>query len=196
MVNSITGILTSKSHLSIGLENAGIEWAIETSATTLSLLPQIGTEVRIYTFLHHTQDTMRLYGFQSIAERTLFLALISVGGVGPALAKKILSGTTPQLFHEAMEREDVESLARIPGLGKKTAQKIVLQLRGKLTEDKAETGTSETQEVIEALAAMGFDTRSASKAVSSILADPQIGNLASEEREKEILRRAIVYLSQ
>ena len=130
MVNSIRGILTFKAPGLAGMETGGVEWALEVSATSLSRLPALGAEVRLYTHLHHVQDSMRLYGFADIDERRLFLALLSVSGVGPALARKILSGTTPERFIAALETEDIESLGAIPGLGKKTAQKIVLQLRG------------------------------------------------------------------
>ena len=94
MINSITGILTFRTAEQVGLENGGMEWAIETTATTLSALPGRGEQVRIYTYLHHTQDQMKMYGFGTVEERSSFLALLSVNGVGPSLARKILSGTT------------------------------------------------------------------------------------------------------
>ena len=196
MVNSINGILTYKNSLSAGLENTGIEWAVEISGTTLSSLPSIGSQVRLYTYLQHSQDSMRLYGFLTVAERNLFLALISVNGVGPALAKKILSGCTPDQFQKAMEKEDVDTLSGIPGLGKKTAQKIILQLRGTLLDNAASPEKSATQDLVEALNAMGFDSRLASSTVAEILTDSTLDALSDEEREKEILRRAIVALSQ
>ena len=197
MVNSICGILTFKSAGVVGVETGGVEWALETTATSLSRLPQLGVEVRLYTHLHHVQDSMRFYGFTDREERKLFLALLSVNGVGPALARKILSGTTPARFVAALETEDVENLGSIPGLGKKTAQKIVLQLRGKLTvDDETPSGDSEKErEVVDALVAMGFDGRGAAKAVAGVLNDPKVSELRELEREREILRRAIVSLS-
>ena len=197
MVNSIRGILTFKAPGLAGIETGGVEWALEVSATSLSRLPALGAEVRLYTHLHHLQDSMRLYGFADIDERRLFLALLGVSGVGPALARKILSGTTPERFIAALETEDIESLGAIPGLGKKTAQKIVLQLRGKLTADEPAAASSpgEEREVIDALVSMGFDSRAAAKAVSTVLGDTAVAELTGEEREREILRRAIVALS-
>lgn len=197
MVNSIRGILTFKAPGLAGIETGGVEWALELSATSLSRLPALGAEVRLYTHLHHVQDSMRLYGFADIDERRLFLALLGVSGVGPALARKILSGTTPERFIAALETEDIESLGAIPGLGKKTAQKIVLQLRGKLTADEPAAASSpgEEREVIDALVSMGFDSRAAAKAVSAVLGDSTVAELTGEEREREILRRAIVALS-
>lgn len=139
-----------------------------------------------------------MFGFSSVDERRLFLALLTVNGVGPSLARKILSGTTPDRFLAALDAEDLSTLGSIPGLGKKTAQKIVLQLRGKLIDDSEESasgGSIEARDVIEALTAMGFDSRGSGKAVSAILEDPDIAMLAGEAREKEILRRAIIALS-
>ena len=198
MLNSIRGILTFKAPGLAGIETGGVEWAVEVSASSLSRLPAVGAEVRLFTHLHHVQDSMRLYGFADIDERRLFLALLGVSGVGPALARKILSGTTPERFIAALETEDIASLGAIPGLGKKTAQKIVLQLRGKLTADEnAEAPSSgEEREVIDALVSMGFDSRAAAKAVSAVLADPSATDLSGEERESEVLRRAIVAMSR
>lgn len=195
MINSISGVLTFRYTDCIGVENHGVEWAVETSTTTAASL-QMGKDVRIYTHLHHTQDTMKLYGFASVEERRLFLALLTVSGVGPSLARKILSGMSPERLTAALDSEDLAALSTISGLGKKTAQKIVLQLRGKLTADDAEgLSGGEAGEMVEALSSMGFDTKQASRVVQNLLNDPSLAALAVEEREKEVLRQAIVALS-
>ncbi len=196
MVNSIRGTLTFITSEQLGIETGGVEWAVDTTATTLSSLPKIGEELRIFTHLHHTQDQMKMYGFASSEERALFLALLTVNGVGPSLTRKILSGTTPERFLAALDAEDLSTLGSIPGLGKKTAQKIVLQLRGKLIDaTEGEIAAGEAKDVIDALTAMGFDSRSAGKAVSAILEDTEFTVLAGDAGEKEILRRAIISLS-
>lgn len=197
MVNSISGTVTFKSSDHVGIETSGIEWSLETSTTTLSLLPVSGEKTRIYTYLHHSQDSMRLFGFATLEERRLFLALLTVNGVGVSLARKILSGTSPEKFIQALDSEDLAALGSIPGLGKKTAQKIVLHLRGKLAEESEITGGEETsdKDVVNALISMGFDGRKAAKAVSEIINSPDISSLSGEEREKEILRRAIIIMS-
>jgi len=198
MLNSIRGTLTYKSGDQIGIDCGGLEWAVDTTSTSISLLPQIGEDVLIYTHLHHTQEAMKLFGFSSFEERRLFLALKTVNGVGVSLARKILSGTTPPRFLKALDSEDLSVLERIPGLGKKTAQKIVLQLRGSLVDADAseEVASSQEKDVVNALAAMGFESRAAARVVSSILRSPELDGLGSDEREKEILRRAIVAMSQ
>ncbi|OQX28980.1 MAG: Holliday junction branch migration protein RuvA [Spirochaeta sp. LUC14_002_19_P3] len=195
MINSISGKLTFKSPEAVGIDTGGVEWALEVTASTLAALPAIGSQVRIFTHLHHTQDSMRLYGFAALAERRLFHALLTVGGVGPSLARKILSGTTPERFSAAMETEDVDALASIPGLGKKTAQKIILQLRGKLAGNEADAPDSGGKEVAAALISMGFDSRGAARAVAEILQEEDIVRLSGQEQEREILRRAIIHLS-
>ena len=172
-----------------------MEWALEASTSTIAALPCVGSEARVLTHLHVTQDSLRLYGFATAEERRLFLSLLTVSGVGPSLAKKILSGMSPSRLSQALDSEDMPALCSISGLGKKTAQKIVLQLRGKLTTEEDEMAVGEASEVSSSLAAMGFDAKAAAKAVSVLLEDPSITALSGEEREKEILRRAIVELS-
>ncbi len=194
MVNSIKGILTFRAIDQLGIDTGGIEWAVDTSSTTLSALPKKGEEIHIFTYLHHTQDQMKLFGFGTVEERSVFLALLKVNGVGPSLAKKILSGITSERFQAAVDSEDLAVLGSIPGLGKKTAQKIVLQLKGKLT-DNADGLSGGISEVVEALSSMGFESRGAAKAVAEILNDKELELLSDDNREKEILRRAIIALS-
>lgn len=178
------------------LENNGLEWEIEASVSTLSKLPRDGREVRIYTYLQHKDDGMKLYGFSSAAEKQLFISVIGVSGVGPKLGLKILSGMKPEDFITALDREDIDSLSRIPGLGKKTAQKIILQLRGKLISDEETTLPEQAGgEIVEALAAMGFDKKTASRSVGKILEAPAVKALAGHARDQEIMRLAIVDLS-
>ncbi len=196
-MNSINGLLTFKGEDSVGIETGGIEWSIDTSSSTLAALPSIGSPARLYTYLHHVQDSMKLYGFGSPLERRLFLALISANGVGPSLARKILSGITAQRLITALDQEDLETLAAIPGLGKKTAQKIILQLRGKLTDDQKASGSKsgKEKEVVSALVAMGFDAASAAKAISFVLSEDDLSGVDEADREGELLRRAIIALS-
>ncbi len=195
MINSISGTLTFKALEQCGVETGGIEWAVDTTATSLSLLPMQGETVRLFTYLYHTQDQMRLFGFSSQEERAVFLSLITVNGVGPSLARKILSGTTPQRFEAAVETEDLAMLSSIPGLGKKTAQKIVLQLRGRLARAEEALPAGEGAEAVESLKAMGFDQRQAGRAVAAVIEEVNREGLAGDERVKEILRRAIVAMS-
>ncbi|MBN2628774.1 MAG: Holliday junction branch migration protein RuvA [Spirochaetales bacterium] len=196
MWNSIRGVVSHIGVEVLYLENGGMEWEIEASSSTLAKLPRDGREVRIYTYLQHKEDMMKLYGFASMAEKRLFISLISVSGVGPKLALKILSGMKPDDFIAALDREDVDDLSRIPGMGKKTAQKIILQLRGKLISDEdAPLSSDKGGELVEALAAMGFDKKSAARSVARILEAPAVSKLSGQARDQEIMRLAIVDLS-
>lgn len=196
MWNSIKGAVTHIGSDSFFLENRGLEWEMEASATTLSKLSRSGEPVRIYTYLQHKDELMKLYGFFTPSERSLFLNLVSVSGVGPKLALKMLSGMKTDELILSLENEDVANLCRIPGLGKKTAQKIILQLRGKLTgDDDVQNGNLENQELVDALIAMGFDKKSTLKVVNDLSGRTEFLNLDPEAREKEIMRKAIVSLS-
>lgn len=196
MFNSLKGVVSGKTADTLLLDTGSIEWALEVSAGTLSKVPPPGKEVRLYTYLHHKEDAMQLYGFYSMKERELFLNLITVSGVGPKGARKILSGVTVESFLNSLEQEDVKALSRLPGLGTKTAQKIILQLKGKLITPEEESTTTEAMgELAESLVNMGFDKRKTLKVIKVLEEDKQIAGLSKEKREQEILRRAIVELS-
>ena len=133
MFNSLTGTVTGWSGDSVFLTTGGIEWRCMATARTLSVIPQEGEDLRLFVYLHHREDQLGLYGFASDAEREVFLDLIKVSGIGPRQALKILSGMSTEEFVECLEAGDADRLAKIPGLGKKTAGKIVLALKGKLS---------------------------------------------------------------
>lgn len=196
MYNSIRGIVTGKGPDFIRIENSGIEWEIKTTAVSLSLFPGINQEAKAYVHLHHKEDMMALFGFSTGDERTLFLDLISVSGVGPKGALKILSGVTVQRFIEYLETEDVKALSSLPGLGLKTAQKIVLQLKGKLKlESETEKEDDSSNEIIDSLTSMGFEKKLVKRAVAEITKDDRVRNLSGEKQDQEIIRQAIIMLS-
>ena len=188
MINSLTGTITYKGTSEVFLENLGIEWQISVSERTAGELPSPGEEVRVYTYLHHREDQMVLFGFAGVEERFLFHDLLRVAGIGPKQAIRILSGMSVDQFVKNLDADDVDALTRIPGLGKKTAQKIILTLRGRLTAQQSDDdGEKPFGEIVTALVDMGFDRQSAARAVAKCSAD--------ETDEKEIFRRAIVALS-
>ena len=188
MINSLTGTITHKGTSEVFLENLGIEWQISVSERTAGELPSPGEEVRVYTYLHHREDQMVLFGFAGVEERFLFHDLLRVAGIGPKQAIRILSGMSVDQFVKNLDADDVDALTRIPGLGKKTAQKIILTLRGRLTAQQSDDdGEKPFGEIVTALVDMGFDRQSAARAVAKCSAD--------ETDEKEIFRRAIVALS-
>lgn len=194
MLNSLTGKITSKKPGSLFLATGGVEWEILMPDASIEALPEVGAEARVYVYLHHREDQMKLYGFAAASERRLFLELLKVDGIGPRQALRILSSTPPDMFLPILDAGDVEALSRTPGIGKKTAQKIVLTLRGKLRlEDQGASSPSE--ELIAALVEMGFDRKPAAEAVDAALKELAEGKGIGAGGEEEIMRRAIVRLS-
>ncbi len=194
MFNSFKGLLTGKGPGRIFLDTGGVEWELETSHHTSTALPAPGARVRVFTHLVHRDDGMRLYGFAGEEERSLFLDLLKVNGIGPRQALRILSGVDVESLVRILEAGDVDSLTRIPGLGLKSAQKIMLALKGKLTLKEKEVAPEEN-DIAAALADMGFDRKRAEAAVRSISQEMEGQGLSGPELEKEVFRRAIVRLS-
>ena len=197
MFNSLSGTITGRGPNTLFVTTGGVEWELEVSGFTLrTLANHDGREqVRIFTHLVHREDQMRLYGFASAEERRVFLELTRVSGIGPRAAIKMLSGTSPAELVRMLEAEDVDGLVRLPGLGRKTAQKVILTLRGKLVAEPGDVSPGHA-ELIEGLVEMGFDRSRVASAVGSIaaeLAESGVGTPA--EQEKEIFRLAIVRLS-
>ena len=192
--HSIQGILTGKAATKVFLENQGIEYELEVSFNTASALPELGSKVRLYTYLHHREEVMKLYGFLEDAERRLFLDLLKVEGIGPRQALRILSGTTVGAFLRILESEDVKALTRIPGLGMKTAQKVLLSLKGKISLEE-EALPREERDLQVALVEMGFEPSKASDALRRALHECREEGLSGEPLEREAFRRAIVLMS-
>ena len=200
MFNSISGALTGKTDESVYIENNGIEWEILVSALTVDRLGAIGNTVKVYTWLYHREDQMRLFGFLNPAERSLFLDLTKVDGIGPKQALKILSCLDGAALETALEEGDIARLQSIPGIGKKTAQKMILTLKGQLTTVQ-ESGRqtvqkkSEFEDIIIALADMGYERKRAAEAVENAAQLMRSSGINPSEKEDELFRSAIVHLS-
>ncbi len=191
MFNSITGEISLKGDERLCIRTGGVEWEMAVSRKALERLPAVGQLARVYTHLVHREDAMRLYGFVDVAERSLFLDLQKVEGVGPRGAMKMLSGVDREQFTAALDREDVEALSGIPGIGKKTAQKIILTLKGKLTPGTDSPEQSTEEDVATALVGMGFDRKTAKAAVAAARRELADQKLTGEELERELVRRAV-----
>jgi len=194
MFNSIRGTITGKLSDSVYILSGGIEWDISVPATDINWLPSIGEEGRLFTWLYHREDQMKLYGFAAEAGRLVFLELLKVEGIGPKAALKIMGGIGQKELEQALENEDLARLEAVPGLGKKTAQKMILALKGKLAVEKPFTGTA-YGDLAEALVGMGFDKRAAVEVLARAEAELPVG-LSEAEREKLLFKQAIVYLSR
>lgn len=193
MFNSIRGRVSAKRPGQLFLENGGVEWDIVMPDSSLANLSEVGSEARVYVYLYHRDDQMRLFGFATPEERALFLELLKVDGVGPRQAVRILSGGTMEQFLARLDEGDIASLSRFPGIGKKTAQKIVLALRGKLSLEPQEQGIGNA-ELAEALVEMGYDRKAAAEAIAKAMEELRAES-TDAPGEQEILKRAIVRLS-
>jgi Holliday junction DNA helicase RuvA len=197
MWNSVSGRLTHKGVEVAHVRTGGLEWELHTSSRSLEALPATGEDVTMYSFLYHRDDQMRLYGFATRAERNLFLDLLRVDGVGPRLVIRILSGIDASELVQALEGNDLVRLVQIPGLGNKTAQKMVLALQGKLTLPPASHSAAPGLEsdITVALIGMGFGRRESRDAVRAVLRETAEFAGSGAEREQKVLRRAVARLS-
>jgi Holliday junction DNA helicase RuvA len=204
MFNSIRGILTEKRFDSVCIETGGVEWELSVPTRSLDDFGTIGEETRAFTWLHHYEDGMRLFGFPAREDRLVFMELMKVEGIGPKQALRVLSGIGPEALDAALEAEDLATLQRIPGVGPKLAQKMMLALKGKLvmTSDRpgaARATASPFSDVIKALADMGFDRREAERVVAEKAASSvglkSGGKLSGKDGEQEIFRLALLELS-
>jgi Holliday junction DNA helicase RuvA len=194
MFNSITGVITYKDEERLFLCAGAVEWEIHISRNSSDDLPEEGQKTRIYLYLYHRDDQLKLFGFSQATERDVFLDLIKVEGVGPRQALKILSGVEVGRFIDALDSEDLDLLSSIPGVGKKTAQKIMLKLKGKLS-IMTPAGISMEEDILNALVGMGFDRRSAKGAVSTASRTLRASDLDKEELERELFKTALSQLS-
>jgi len=193
MFNSIRGILNAKGNEAVFLLSNGIEWEITMPVNDIQDLP-LDNECRIFTWLYHREDQMKMYGFFNEKRRATFLELLKVEGIGPKGAVKIMGGISQEDLERALETGDLARLESVPGLGKKTAQKMLLSLKGKLVSAQ-DTVVSPYNDLVQALADMGYDRRLAAEALAK--AETAVGSakLPDAEREKLLFKEAIVYLS-
>src|SRR6184192_3569350 len=177
MIASIQGILEARRAGYVIVRIGGFGIRVFAPATTSSRLGEVGSEVSLYTHFYVREDGMALYGFSSEEDRDAFEQLISISGVGPKLALALLSMMDAQTFYQAIADEDQQRLALTPGVGKKLAARLVLELKGKLPSLVALGGTSgytsgKTQsEVLEALVGLGYSGAEAQAALGKIPQD-------------------------
>jgi Holliday junction DNA helicase RuvA len=174
MIAHLRGKLLAKHPNQAIVETAGVGYDVAISVPTFSDLPAVGSEVALHIHTHVREDLIALYGFLRPAEKLLFEKLITVSGIGPKLAITILSGMAADEMVGAIRSNDVARLTRIPGIGKKTAERMVLELRDKLPEVSPTTAPavpalSVTEEdVLSALLNLGYQRASAEKALAVV----------------------------
>ncbi|HMJ22333.1 MAG TPA: Holliday junction branch migration protein RuvA [Terriglobales bacterium] len=174
MIAHLRGKLLAKHPNQAVVEAAGVGYDVTISVPTFSDLPGVGGEVALHIHTHVREDTIALYGFLRSAEKTLFEKLITVSGIGPKLAITILSGMAADEMVSAIRGNDIARLTRIPGIGKKTAERMVLELRDKLSAEKpgeiaaAPTMSAVEQDVLSALVNLGYQQAAAEKVLASV----------------------------
>lgn len=172
MIAQLTGTLIEKNPPFLLLDVNGVGYELFATMHTFYQLPECGQRVRLMTHLIIREDAHTLYGFHSHHERALFRTLIKVNGVGPKLALSILSGIEPDAFARCVHDNNITALVRIPGVGKKTAERLLVEMRDKVAE--WETGASTvgqapvSDEAVSALLALGYKPKEAEQAVKHV----------------------------
>ena len=214
MIYRLTGMISEVYSDAIVLKAGPIEWYIEVSKTTASMFGAAKGEVSLLTYLHHREDVLQLFGFGSEKEKKLFHALLTVQGIGPRAALKILSGISPDEFFLAINSEDLGRLEMIPGLGKKTAQKVLLTLAGKLVLEEQSTNRGKTSaqlpalrgpwnDIEDALVSMGYDKKYVKDELPIQLVDlaskiPELEKFQNESNQQQLeeLAKYVMNLSK
>lgn len=205
MIGRVRGILIEKRAPWLVIELAnGLGYEIEAPMNTFYRLPELGQAVTLYTHLTVREDAHLLYGFSELRERALFRTLIKVNGVGPKLALTILSSFEPQAFVFCVTHGDTSGLTRVPGIGKKTAERLIVEMRDRLADPFAldqggepllspansapvPTMSSAVQEAMSALVSLGYKPQEASKAMSQI----DTTGLACEAIIRQVLQKVM-----
>ncbi|ENX8610429.1 Holliday junction branch migration protein RuvA [Neisseria gonorrhoeae] len=175
MISRLTGKLVEKNPPQIVIDVNGVGYEADVSMQTFYNLPPVGESVQLFTQLIIREDAHLLFGFATAEERKTFRQLIKVGGIGAKTALGILSAMTADELARAVAEEDVKRLSSAPGIGKKTAERMVLELRGKLVAHTVTDGlfaaspaADETEDIVSTLLALGYNEREAKAAVKGV----------------------------
>lgn len=199
MIGRLRGTLLDKKPPQLLLEVGGVGYEVEAPMSTFYQLPASGSEIILHTHLVVREDAHLLFGFASERERSLFRALLKVNGVGAKMALAILSGMNADTFARCIQENDTASLTRLPGIGKKTAERLIVEMRDRLA-DWQEAGVlpvvmavpmaearDEVKDAVSALVSLGYKPPEASRMVSGVITDGR----SSEEIIREALKGAM-----
>lgn len=176
MIGRITGTLLGIEHQTALVDVGGVGYEIECPISTLCELPSVGQTVTLLTHFVVREDAQLLYGFLTHDDRESFRILIKISGVGPKLAIGVLSGLSGDELAAAVERDDVATLTRLPGIGKKTAERLLVELRGRMTSTgrtQSSNAVSPVEEAVLGLIALGYKEAEARKAINALPKDPE-----------------------
>jgi len=199
MIASLSGILRIKTPTEVLIDVNGIGYAVIIPLSTYEKLGELNSPATLLTHLHVREDALQLFGFATEEERFLFKLLISVNGIGPKIAQGILSGISVSDLKAHIAKENVAALTTIPGVGRKTAERLILELRdkiGKLEQILQMPATGKDQqaemrlEALLALTSLGYNRPAAEKAIRQVLSESADASLSLQELIKRALRYA------
>ena len=173
MIGRLTGRLAAKAPDQVLLDVNGVGYAVAIPLSTFYELPEVESPASLWIHTHVREDALALYGFLTERERTLFLLLLSVAGIGPRVALTVLSGIPPGELIEALRKQDLRRLVAVPGVGKKTAERMTLELSEKVQKISGEPLPTETtavssDDVVSALVNLGYRRSEAERAVDTV----------------------------
>ena len=195
MIGRLSGIIADKQAPDLLIDVNGVGYEVQLPLTSFYELPEEGQKATIYTHFVVREDAQLLYGFASKQERSLFRLLIKANGVGPKLGLTILSGLNAEQFVTCVEQDDVTTLVKLPGVGKKTAERLLVEMRDRIKDlniapdfmpktaiesSVLQTSTSHFDDAVSALMSLGYSNQQASKAVKAV---------ANEGDDSEVLIR-------
>ena len=196
MIALINGKLLSKETTELIVDCAGVGYELSISMNTYDAMPGTGNDVMLYVYMHFRQDVLQLYGFSEREEKQAFLKLISVSGIGPKVALGVLSSIRVDELAESLVKGEVKKLVKLPGVGKKTAERMIVELKDKFSIDKSVTagkaqGVSYDveQEAYAALLALGYTAGVAEKTIRQVVKESKGEELNAEKLIKYSLRR-------
>ena len=178
MIGSLRGTLAAKHAPQIIVECQGVGYEVETPMSTFLALPGIGEDILLHTHLLVREDAQILFGFSSLEERSLFRLLLKISGVGAKMGLAILSTMSVSDFQRCVEYEDAAMLVKIPGVGKKTAERLIIEMRDKIDKTPVEPGAQRVvveanprSEAVDALIALGYKAGEVNKLIGSLDVD-------------------------
>jgi len=197
MIGQIRGNVLAKSAPEVLVDVQGVGYELLVSLSTFFDLPDVGEAVALHTHFVVREDAQLLYGFSSIDERSLFRSLIKVSGVGPKMALGVLSGMSAKDFTVAVHSNDVNALVKLPGVGKKTAERLVVEMKDRLDTSSQESTLGEStkkqvdvgQEAESALIALGYKPQDAARMISNVQTDEA---LSAEQLIRSALKSMVL----
>ena len=183
MIGRLQGTVIDKQAPDLLLDVQGVGYELLVSLSTFFAIPAVGESVTLHTHFVVREDVQQLYGFTERSERTLFRHLIKINGVGPKMALGVLSGMSANEFAACVHSNDVDTLVRLPGVGKKTAERLVIEMRDRVGSIEASVSSTDvhaaqpdlTQEAESALIALGYKPQDAAKMISRVAGKETLG---------------------